>query len=115
MKTHVISLTNAVILIGLSLWAYLTSPDPSITALIPTIVGVAILILNPGLRKENKIASHIVVILTFLIILGLIRPLIGALDKGDDLVVLRVVIMQLSSVIALAFFIRSFLVARRKG
>lgn len=115
MKTHVISLTNAIILIGLSLWAYFTSQYPSITALIPTIVGVAILILNPGLRRENKIVSHIVVILTFLIILGLIKPLIGALDRGDDLVVLRVVIMQLSSVIAFAFFIKSFLVARRKG
>lgn len=114
MKTHVISLTNAIILIGLSLWAYLVSSDPSPTALIPTFVGLVILILNPGLRKENKVVSHIVVLLTFLIIVGLIRPLTGALDKGDDFAVLRVVIMQLSSVIAIAFFVKSFLVARQK-
>ncbi len=113
MKPHIASLINAILLIVLSLWAYLTSDSPSMTSLIPTIVGVVLLALNGGLKNQNKVASHIVVALTFLIIIGLIRPLIGVLDRNDAIGIFRVGLMILSSVFALITFVNSFIKARR--
>ena len=68
MKAHVASLINAVLLIVLSSWGYLTSDTPSITALIPTIIGVILLALNKGIKTENKMVAHIAVFLTLIIL-----------------------------------------------
>ena len=112
MKAHIASLINALILIGFGLWAYLGSDSPSKTALIPVVFGVVLLILYPGVKKENKIAAHIAVLLTLLILGGLVKPLLGALDR-DWLAVMRVVVMMVSTVAALVFFIKSFIDVRR--
>ncbi len=114
MKAHIASLINAVLLIAMSAWGYLASEDPSPTALIPTVIGVALLAMNPGIRKENKIIAHIAVVLTLLILFGLVKPLTGAMGRGDSLAVMRVIIMIISTVFALALFIKSFIDARRK-
>ena len=71
MKAHTASLINAVILVALGGWAYLSSDDPSMTALIPVAVGVLLLALNGGVKKENKVIAHIAVLLTLVILLGL--------------------------------------------
>ena len=63
MKPHKISFVNAITLISFGLWGYI-DVDYSPTALIPVIFGVIILILNPGLKRENKAIAHIVVLLT---------------------------------------------------
>ena len=73
MKAHIASLVNAVSLIGLSLWGYLASSSPSITALIPTFIGVVLIALNNGVKKENKVVAHIAVLLTLLILGGLVK------------------------------------------
>ena len=113
MKPYIASLINAVTLIGLSLWGYYSSDTPSNTALIPAFGGVIILALNNGLRKENKIASHIVVVLTFVLLIGLIKPLIGAFNRSDNGAIIRVVWMLVTCVIAMAAFINSFVEVRR--
>ncbi|MCY4161059.1 MAG: hypothetical protein OXE77_04250 [Flavobacteriaceae bacterium] len=113
MKPHIASLINAISLIVLSLWAYFASTSPSLTALIPTVVGVILLCCNRGLKKQNKVIAHVVVVLTFLIIIGLIRPLMGALNENKILGIFRVGLMILSSVVALITFINSFIKARR--
>ena len=113
MKTHMISFINALILIALGLWAYFGSDSASFTALIPVAVGVVLVLLNPALRKEKKLESHIVVALTFLVLLGLIKPLLGSLEREDTLAITRVLIMMASTVIALIYFIRSFIAARK--
>ena len=113
MKTYIVSLNNALILIALGLWAYFGSDSASLTALIPVAVGVVLVLLNPSLRKEKKPESHIVVALTFLVLLGLIKPLLGSLEREDTLSITRVLIMMLSTIIALMFFIRSFIIARK--
>ena len=61
MKPHKISFVNAITLISFGLWGYI-DVDYSPTALIPVIFGVIILILNPGLKRENKVVAHIVVL-----------------------------------------------------
>ncbi|HAA16600.1 MAG TPA: hypothetical protein DCE41_34780 [Cytophagales bacterium] len=114
MKAHVASLINAFLLISMSLWGYLASEDPSFTALIPTIIGTVLVILNKGVKNENKIAAHVAVLLTLLILFGLGKPLTGALGREDNMAVVRVVIMMVSTVVAMVFFVRSFIEARKR-
>lgn len=113
MKAHTASLMNALILIGFGLWAYLGSETPSKTALIPVGFGVVILSLYKGVEKENKIVAHIAVLLTLLILGGLVKPLLAALDRCDGLAIMRVSVMIVSTVVALFFFIKSFIDVRR--
>jgi hypothetical protein len=64
-------------------------------------------------KEENKIAAHIAVLLTLLILGGLVKPLLGALDRNSGLAVMRVLVMMASTVLALFFFIKSFRDVRR--
>jgi len=114
MKAHTASLINAIILIVLSLWGYMASETPSFTALIPTIVGVLLLAMNRGVKNENKVVAHIAVVLTLVILLGLIKPLMGAVERDDTAAIGRVVVMLLSTVLAMVYFIKSFIEARKK-
>jgi CDP-diglyceride synthetase len=113
MKAHTASLINALILIGFGLWAYLGSETPSKTALIPVIFGGVILALYPGVKNENKIVAHVAVLLTLLILGGLVKPLTAALDREDGLAIMRVLVMMVSTIVALVFFIKSFIDVRR--
>ena len=113
MKAHTASLMNALILIGFGLWAYLGSDTPSKTALIPVGFGVVLLALYTGVKKENKVVAHIAVLLTLLILGGLVKPLTAALDRNDGLAIMRVAVMMASTVVALVFFIKSFIDVRR--
>jgi hypothetical protein len=113
MKAHTASLINALILIGFGLWAYLGSETPSKTALIPVVFGAVILTLYKGVKNENKIVAHIAVLLTLLILGGLVKPLTAAIGREDGLAIMRVSVMMVSTVIALFFFIKSFIDVRR--
>ena len=114
MKAHNTSLTNAILLITLPLWGFLTSESPSLTALIPTFIGVILLLMYKGLKKQNKVISHIAVLLTFIVLIGLIKPLTGEIDRNDNDALIRVLIMIFSSILAMTFFIKSFIDARKK-
>lgn len=114
MKAHTASLINAVLLIVLPLWGYLSSETPSITALIPAFCGVVLLVMNPGVKKENKVIAHIAVLLTLLILVALIKPLLGAIGRSDSLATGRIAVMIISSVAAMIFFVKSFIDARKR-
>ncbi|MEM9143862.1 MAG: hypothetical protein AAGA86_12815 [Bacteroidota bacterium] len=113
MKAYTASFFNAVILIVLSAWGYFSSDTPSMTALIPAIVGVLLLLCNRGVKRENKVIAHIAVVLTLLILIGLIKPLMGAMGRDDNPAIARVVVMLLSTIIALVYFVKSFIDARK--
>ena len=113
MKPYLDSLINAVLLIILGLWAYFSSATPSFTALIPVFAGVILLLLNSGIKKENKTIAHIAVVITLLVLIGLIKPLTGALGRDDSMAVTRVIVMILSTLVALISFIKSFVDARK--
>jgi uncharacterized RDD family membrane protein YckC len=113
MKAHNASLVNAILLIVLSLWGYLSSDSPSFTALIPAIAGVLLLFCYPGVKKENKIIAHIAVVITLLIAIGLVRPLTGAFGRNDAGAIFRVSLMLISSVVAMVYFVKSFIRARK--
>ena len=117
MKPYLASLINAFVLILLGLWSYFGSETPSFTALIPAVIGFVLLLLNWGLRKDNRTVAHVVVSLTFITLIALLKPLTGAIGRNDATAIIRVSVMIASTLIALIIFIKSFRSARlaKKG
>ncbi|MEM9428253.1 MAG: hypothetical protein AAGA32_01995 [Pseudomonadota bacterium] len=113
MKVHSVSLVNALTLIVASLWAYVDIAMKSVTALIPAVFGVLLLLCYQGIKTENKVIAHIAVVLTFILIVALVRPFGSALGSGEVIPILRTSAMMLTSVVAVVFFIKSFRDARR--
>ena len=115
MKAHTASLINALVLIVVSIWAYLSSEAPSFTALIPALFGAFLLACYNGVKTENKIIGHIAAALTVVILIALYTPLMAAVERGDNAAITRVGLMMASTVFALIFFIKSFIDARRRS
>ena len=113
MKANTVSLINSLVLVSMGLWGYFESDSRPITSLIPVIVGVILLLINNGVKKENKIAAHVAVLLTLLIIIGLVKPFLGTLDRGNIAGIVRVSSMILTSLWAMITFIQSFISARK--
>jgi apolipoprotein N-acyltransferase len=113
MSAHKASLINAVVLIVFGLWGYLGSTTPSLTSIIPVVFGLLLLLLNNGVKKENKIVAHIAVLLTVIIFAGLFMPLMGAIDRSDNPAVFRIATMLFFTVMAIVYFIKSFVNARK--
>jgi len=113
MKPFIASLINALFLIGLGMWGYLGSETPSVTALIPVFAGILLLLLNRGLKNENKTVAHGVVLLTLLVLIGLIKPLTGSIHRNDTVALIRVLVMMIFSIVAIVTFIKSFIDARK--
>ena len=66
------------------------------------------------MKSENKLISHIAVLLTLLLLIALFMPLSSAIGRGDLMAMLRVGLMLLTTGVALLFFIKSFIDVRRK-
>ncbi len=113
MKASTSSLLNAIILISMGLWGYFESESKAITALIPVIIGIILLLVNKGVKNENKALAHVAVLLTFLILLGLVKPLFGAFERENTYAIIRVLLMIISSLWAMISFIKSFISARK--
>ncbi len=116
MNAHKASFINAAVLILMGLWGAYASGSfgggGSPTAFIPVGIGVVLLLLNGGVKSENKVIAHIAVLLTFLTIFALGMPLKGAMGKGNTMGVVRLALMILSSIFAMVYFIKSFRDAR---
>lgn len=115
MKTTHANLLNSFSLIFLGFWGYYnTLPEgpESMTVFIPVVFGIALLLCNSGIKKENKLVSHIAVILTLLILVALCVRLPKAEGNLDQY---RVIAMIITSGIAMITFIKSFIAARRKN
>ena len=109
------NLINALVLIVFGSWAYLNmaTESRSMTVLIPVFFGVVLASLTPSIKKENKIAAHVGVLLTALIAVALIMPLMGSINREDMLAVFRVGTMMLFSIFSLAIFVKSFIEIRK--
>ncbi len=117
MKPFQANLINATLLIVLGLWGYMevvTDGKYFSTALIPVFFGLVFLLASGPFKRDNKVVAHIVVLLTFLLILALVsRPLISAINNGDTTAIIRVGLMVASNVFALIIYIKSFIDARK--
>ena len=113
MNSYKANFLNSLILILVGFWGYFESSSG--TAIIPVVFGWALLFCSPGLKKENKVIAHIAVLATFICLLGLFMPLNGAIDRGDNIGILRVSAMITSGLIAMIFFVKSFIANRKNG
>lgn len=111
MNAHTASAIHAFSLIVMGGWGYFDGR--AITALIPVFFGVILLVLNQGIKNENKVIAHIGVLLTVLILFALIKPFLSSLDNDNTAATIRVSVMILTSIFATVFFVKSFRDARK--
>ena len=111
MNSFKANIINSLSLIFIGLWGYLELISP--TALIPVIFGVVLLLCTKGLKKQNKLIAHIAVLLTLFILLALIfMRLPKSLDSGG-IGLIRVIIMILTSIFSMVYFVKSFISNRK--
>ena len=140
MEASKANLINSITLITIGGWGYFSGS--SMTALIPVMFGVVLLLCNNGIKKENKLIAHLAVLATIICLLGLFMPLKGALENWQSIDenldnlkegfvserdslnmelqsasgrVARVSIMIITCTIAIVSFVQSFIKARRKN
>jgi len=104
------NLLNALSLIIMGLWGAVAANFASPTVFIAPAFGLIFLLLHNGLKNQNKIVSHVIPILTLLLLFALFRPFLGQEGLGK----LRVGIMLITGVIALASYILFFINARKQ-
>jgi len=110
MNSFKANLINSISLIFIGLWGYFEVVSP--TALIPVIFGVILLLCTNGLKKQNKLIAHIAVLLTLVILVALIfMRLPKSLDSGG-IGLIRVIIMILTSIFSMIYFVKSFIANR---
>ena len=115
MKVSWLSLINAIALICLGMWGYVDSESKPVTALIPVFFGLILLLVNKGVKNQNKVIAHIAVIITLLIFVGLIKPLLGTIERENTYGIIRVSIMIFTTLWAMVAFIKSFISARKEN
>ena len=119
MKTYHAHLINSIALILMPLWAYIcfdATPEQeslSLTAMIPLVLGVILLLCYNGVKNQNKMIAHIAVLVTLIAVLGLFMPLKAAIADGRGASILRVCVMLVTGIWAMISFIKSFIAARR--
>ena len=111
MKIAFYNTLNSIVLIALGLWGYIDVQSP--TALIPVGFGVILLLCTNGLKKENKIISHVAVLLTLVILVALVRMRLPKSLVSGGLGLVRVSAMILTSILSMVAFVLSFIKARR--
>ena len=112
MKPESGNLIAASSLILMGLWGYVTAVNPSPTALITVVGGGLLLFMHNGIKKENKVVSHIAVLLTLILALSLFMPLKGAINRGNGLATGRIIVMIVACLTALVIYVNSFRKAR---
>jgi len=118
MTAHKASLINAITLIIMGIWG-LININPEIfsgiienkSPFIPITLGVLIALCNNGIKTSNKLIAHIAVLLTIISFANLM-PLFKAISNGR---VDAAVLMVLSSLFAMIYFVRSFIENRKKS
>jgi len=111
MKIAFYNTLNSIVLIALGLWGYIDVQSP--TALIPVGFGVILLVCANGLKKENKIISHVAVLLTLVILVALVGMRLPKSLVSGGLGLVRVSAMILTSILSMVAFVLSFIKARR--
>ena len=115
MKAATANLLNAIVLIAAGLYGYFgiaaSDGSHSLTALIPAAFGIIFLAMQKGVANHNKIISHVVVVLTLLLLVMCILRFVKVQDWVDKKYVFLACIV--SNAVALIAFIGSFIEARK--
>lgn len=115
MKPVTINNANAVILILAGLYGYFgvaaTDGHHSPTALIPAAFGLLFIILGLFWAKAPKVVSHVVVVLTLVLLIMCLMRFVKTADWDAKKLIFLVCV--LSNAIAFIAFIKSFIDARK--
>ncbi|MFL2609345.1 MAG: hypothetical protein DBW74_04785 [Cryomorphaceae bacterium] len=112
MNAYKANLINSISLIIFGIWGYIEVS--SVTALIPTAFGAILLACSSGIKKQNKIIAHISVLLTLLILFALLGMRLPKSLESGGLGLFRVLAMCGTSIMAMIYFVKSFIAARKK-
>jgi len=111
MNPYKANLLNSLTLIIVGFWGYFESS--SVTALIPVVFGFVLLACSKGVKNQNKIIAHVAVLFTLIILLALVgMRLPKSIDSGG-IGLVRVLVMISTSALAMIYFVKSFIEARR--
>jgi hypothetical protein len=105
MKNFQVMTFNAMILIALGVYGYVTSGSP--TALIAPAIGIILLALAIPVKKDNSVAAHIGVSVTGL---TTIMFFVVGIMRGN----LIIIIMAVVTLIALIFYIADFIKRKKE-
>ena len=111
MNSRMGNLINSTSLILIGLWGYLSVS--SVTALIPVAFGIGLILCDIGLKNHNKLIAHIAVSLTLIILLALIGMRLPKSIEDGGIGLVRVILMISTSVLAMVYFVKSFIDARK--
>ena len=111
MNSRMGNLINSTSLILIGLWGYLSVS--SVTALIPVAFGIGLILCDSGLKNHNKLIAHIAVSLTLIILLALIGMRLPKSIEDGGIGLVRVILMISTSVLAMVYFVKSFIDARK--
>lgn len=105
MKNFQVMAFNAIVLVALGVFGYITSGSP--TALIAPAIGIILLILVIPVKKDNSIAAHVGVGLTGLATIMFF--IVGSIRSNSIIIIMAVV-----SLVSLIFYITDFLKRKKE-
>jgi len=112
------NLINSISLIALGLWGFFEAfaevEWKAATALIPVVFGLILFFCTKGIKNQNKMIAHVAVLLTLLILFALLGMRLPKVIDAGGVDLYRIIAMCLTSVLAVIYFVRSFIEARRK-
>jgi hypothetical protein len=115
MKATQANLLNAIVLLAAGLYGYFMILTPegtrAVTALIPAAFGLLFLVFQKGVATENKIISHVVVVLTLVLLIICTMRFLKIEDWGAKKYLFLACIV--SNIIAMIAFVGSFMAARK--
>jgi hypothetical protein len=115
MKAATANLLNAIVLIVAGLYGYFVILTPegtrAPTALIPAVFGLLFLIFQKAVANHNKIISHVVVLLTLVLLIICTMRFVKVEDWGAKKYLFLACVI--SNAVALIAFIGSFIEARK--
>ncbi len=115
MKAASANLLNAIVLLAAGLYGYFGILTPegthAPTALIPAAFGLLFLLLQKGVARSNKVVSHVVVLLTLVLLAVCVSRFIKIPEWGAKKYLFLACIV--SNIIAMTAFINSFITARK--
>lgn len=124
MKPYQANLLNSLILIIIGLWGYFDVSDYDLsvitsfehwTALIAVFFGIVLLLCHKGIKSNSKLIAHIAVVVTLLILIALVGKRLPISIEQGGIGLFRVILMSLTSLVALIIFIRNFISNRKKS
>lgn len=113
MNAHKSNFINSIALIVLSIWGYFDTGSNS--ALIPMVFGLILIACSNGVKNQNKILSHICVLFTMVILIALVGMRLPKSLESGGIGLLRVLVMISTSSLAMVYFVKSFITARKSS